>query len=175
MTTFSNQLVCRIVVFALSVVSFCSTKSLAQSTGNATMNVTLTDVLQLTVNTNAVNLNFATPADYQNGVTSTVNNQLTVTSNRKYDLKIKTSTTDLVNGTNVIPVSNISVQTSGTGYGTVNTVNALSTTDQTLATAVPESMSKNISLQYSTGANNQAFLKPAGAYTTTLTYTAVAN
>ena len=139
------------------------------------MTANLSDVLQLTVNTNAVNLNFATVSDYNNGVTSAVANQLTVTSNRPYDLKIKTSGTDLVNGTNLIPVSNVSAQTTGTGNGTATPVAALSITDQTLAAAVPPSMSKAISMQYSTAANNAAFLKPAGAYVTTLTYTVIAN
>jgi hypothetical protein len=148
---------------------------LAQTTGNVTMTANLTDVLQLTVNTNAVNLNFATVADYNNGVTSAVANQLTVTSNRPYDLKVKTSGTDLVNGSNLIPVSNITAQTTGTGNGTPSVVAALSTTDQTLATSVPASMAKTISMQYSTAAANAAFLKPAGAYVTTLTYTVIAN
>ena len=165
----------RLVVLVLLTVGFSATRLSAQSTGNATMTANLTDVLQLTVNTNAVNLNFATVADYNNGVTSAVNNQLTITSNRAYDLKIKTSGGDLVNGTNLIPVSNISAQTTGTGNGTATPVAALSITDQTLATAVPASMAKTISMQYSTAAANAAFLKPAGAYVTTLTYTVVAN
>lgn len=175
MQRFPLNVISRFAALILMVVGLSVTTSFAQSSGNATMTVNLSDVLQLTVNTNAVNLNFATPADYQNGVNSTANNQLTVTCNRAYDLRIKTSNATLVNGTNTIPVSNISVQTVGTGNGTTSVVNNLSTTDQSLATGVPASMSKNISLQYSTAAGNQAFLKPAGAYTTTLTYTAVAN
>ena len=170
-----NQLAARFVAVVLLTVGFSTTQLLAQTTGNATMTANLTDVLQLTVNTSAVNLNFATVADYNNGVTSAVANQLTVTSNRPYDLKIKTSGANLVNGTNLIPVSNITAQTTGTGNGTATPVTALSITDQTLASAVPASMSKAISMQYSTAAANSAFLKPAGAYVTTLTYTVVAN
>ena len=170
-----NQSLRKLAAVALLTVGFGTTQLLAQTTGNATMTANLTDVLQLTVNTNAVNLNFATVANYNNGVTSAVANQLTVTSNRPYDLKIKTSGTDLVNGTNLIPVSNVSAQTTGTGIGTQTPVTALSITDQTLAAAVPASMSKTISMQYSTAAANAAFLKPAGAYVTTLTYTVIAN
>ena len=175
MLRFQNQSMLRFAAALLLTVGFSATRLAAQSTGNATMTANLTDVLQLTVNTNAVNLNFATVAAYNNGVTSAVANQLTVTSNRPYDLKIKTSGTDLVNGTNLIPVSNVSAQTTGTGNGTATPVTALSTTDQSLATAIPASMSKTISMQYSTAAANAAFLKPAGAYVTTLTYTVVAN
>lgn len=175
MSIFSTKTVYRSAMLTMLVVGLGATRSFAQSSGNATMTVNLSDVLQLTVNTNAVNLAFATIANYQNGVTSLVNNQLTITSNRAYDLKVKAGTENLVNGTNTIPVSNVSVQTVGTGNGTPSTVNALSITDQTLATGIPASMSKNISLEYKTAANNEAFLKPAGAYTTTLTYTAIAN
>ena len=170
-----NQFIGRATAIALLATGFSMTQLLAQTTGNATMTANLADVLQLTVNTPAVNLNFATVADYNNGVTSAVANQLTVTSNRPYNLMVKTSGVNLVNGANTIPVSNISAQTTGTGNGTATPVAALSTTDQTLASAVPPSMSKTISMQYSTAAANQAFLKPAGPYVTTLTYTVVAN
>ena len=170
-----TKIMWRLAALVLLTVGAGTTRLSAQTTGNATMTATLTDVLQITVNTNTVNLAFAAVADYNNGVTSAVANQLTVTSNRPYDLKIKTSGTDLVNGANLIPVSNISAQTTGTGNGTPSTVSALSITDQTLALAIPASMSKTISMQYSTAAANAAFLKPAGAYVTTLTYTVVAN
>jgi hypothetical protein len=150
-------------------------KALAQSSGNATMTVNLTDVLQLTVNTATVTLNFATPADYNNGVTSSVANQISVTCNRAYDLKIKTTTASLASGANTIPVSNVSTLATYTGQAAANPTVSLSTVDQSLATAVPASTTRSINLQYSTSAGNQAFLKPAGAYTTTLTFTAIAN
>ncbi|QJW89796.1 hypothetical protein HNV11_10610 [Spirosoma taeanense] len=148
---------------------------MGQSSGNATLTTNISDVLQVTVNVTTVSLNFTTPVNYINGVSSAVSNQLTITCNRAYDLKIKTSGTDMVSGSNTIPVSNISAQTTGTGLGTQSVVSALSTTDQSLATGIPASMSKQISMQFSTAAGNNAFLKPAGAYTTTLTFTAVAN
>lgn len=146
----------------------------AQNSGTSSMNVTVRDVLQLTVNTPSVGLLFETPDNFKNGVSSTVNNQLTVTCNRPYDLSIKTAG-DLSDGTRTIPVSNVSAQTVGGGVGTASTVSALSTTDQALATGIPASMSKNITLQYATAANNAAFLVPAATYTTTLTFTATPN
>ncbi|MBO0937696.1 hypothetical protein J2I47_14150 [Fibrella sp. HMF5335] len=146
----------------------------AQTTGTSAMNVTVKDVLQLTVNTKTVDLVFGTPEDFNNGVSSTVNNQLTVTSNRPYDLSVKTAG-DLSDGKTSIPVSNISAQTVGSGLGTPKTVTALSTTDQVLAASIPPSMSKTITMQYSTSAKNEAFLVPAATYTTTMTFTASAN
>ncbi|QJW89797.1 hypothetical protein HNV11_10615 [Spirosoma taeanense] len=165
----------RLAIASLLMMGLGTIPAFAQSSGTSTMNVKLSDVLELKINTANVDIEFATPADYNNGVTKPVPNQLTVTSNRPYDLKIKTSGSDLVNGQNLIPVSNISAQTTGTGLGTQSVVSALSTTDQTLATAVPPSMSKQISMQFSTAAGNSAFLKPSGDYTTTLTFTATAN
>lgn len=159
----------------LLAVGLFSQPALAQTTGNATMTVNLADVLQLTVNTNTVTLNFANPADYINGVTSLVTNQVSITCNRNYDLRIKSATANLTSGANTIAVSNVATQASYTGQAAANPTVSLSTTDQPLATAVPASTQRGINLQYSTSAGNQAFLKPAGAYTATLTFTAVAN
>lgn len=165
----------RLFALALLAASLGTGRAVAQSSGNATMTVNLTDVLQLTVNTATVTLNFATPADYNNGVTSSVPNQISVTCNRSYDLKVKTTTATLTSGANTIPVSNVATQATYTGQAAANPTVALSITDQPLATAVPASTTRQINMQYSTSAGNQAFLKPAGAYTTTLTFTAIAN
>lgn len=152
-----------------------TTRLSAQSTGNATMTINLSDVLQLTINTSAVSLNFASVANYNNGVSSVVNNQITIASNTVYDLRIRTAGPTLVNGPNTIPVSNIAVQTIGLTEGTHRVISALSTTDQSLVTGLPATLSQSVNMQYSTAAGNTAFLKPAGAYVTTLTFTVVAN
>ena len=153
----------------------CSTARLvAQTTGNATLTISLSDVLQLTVNTNAVNLNFTTAASYINGVSSTVNNQLTVVSNRGYDISVRAATANLTNGVNNIPVGNVVVQPVSLVGGTARVVSALTTTNQALATGLPATMSSSVNINYSTAAGNTAFLQPAGAYTTTLTFTVVA-
>lgn len=164
--------------FALSclMMGLSMTRLVAQpNSGNATMTVNLSDVLQLTVNTPALSLNFATATNYINGVTSVVNNQLSITSNKTYSLSIRAAGANLVNGANTIPVSNVAVQPVGLVGGTSRVVSALSTTDQALATGLPATMATAVNLQYSTAANNTAFLKPAGAYVTTITFTAVAN
>ncbi len=147
-----------------------------QTTGTATLNVTLVDVLQLTVNTSTASLNFNTAADYTNGVTSTVSNQLSVFSSRPYGLQVRASATTLTNaGTYSIPVSNISVvPTATTGIGTITT-RALSNTDQTFASLAPATLGKNVSMQYATSAGNTAFLIPGGTFSATLTFTIVAN
>lgn len=148
----------------------------SQTTGTATLNVTLVDVLQLTVNTASATLNFATSANYTNGVTTTVSNQLSVFSSRPYGLQVRASSTTLSNaGSYSIPVNNISIAPTGTtGIGTTSTL-SLSNTDQTFASVAPATLGKNISMQYSTAAGNTAFLIPGGTFSSTLTFTIVAN
>jgi len=135
----------------------------------------LSNVLQITVNTNAVNLNFTTSANYTNGVTSTISNQITVASNNPYSVYVRAASVNMVNGTNTIPVSNVKVQPVSLAVGTSQIVAALSTTDQALATAMPTTSSQSVNIQYSTAAGNTAFLKPAGAYVATITFTLIAN
>lgn len=156
--------------------SIFSVLSFGQTTGTATLNVTLVDVLQLTVNTSSATLNFATAANYTNGVTSTVSNQLSIFSSRPYGLQVRASSTTLSNaGTYSIPVSNVSVGPTGTtGIGTTSTI-ALSNTDQTFVSVAPATLAKSISMLYSTAAGNTAFLIPGGTFSSTLTFTIVAN
>jgi hypothetical protein len=159
---------------SVTVMSLLSiSTSYAQTSGNVTLNVTLTDVLALTVNDNAVALNFATVSDYSTGLTIAKSNQLSVTSNRSYDLRVKANS-DLTSGQNTIPVSNVSVRsTTATGMGTTPSV-SLSTSDQDVATNANAAIVKTISMEYSTSANNQSFAKAAGTYTTILVYSVVA-
>ncbi len=165
-----------VVAFTCLVMGFNTTRLGAQpNTATATMTINLSNVLQLTVNTPTVGLNFATAANYNNGVTSVVNNQVTVGCNRAYSISVKTAGPNLTSGANTIPVSNISVRTTGLAVGTPRIIAALSTTDQSLVTGLPAAMAQSVNVQYSTTAGNTAFLKPAGAYTTTITFTAIAN
>ena len=165
------------VAVAVGLLFFVTTEQVvAQITsGSAVLTVNLSDLIQLTVNTNAVSLNFTSANSYKNGVTSLINNQITVSSNKAFDIRVRTSGPNLVSGANTIPVSNVSVQTVGLVGGTARVVPALSTTDQSSVTGFPSTSSTAINLQYSTAAGNTAFLKPAGAYVTTITFTLVAN
>ena len=172
-----KHLIKRLCLSALQVAAVTSLAGIsgafAQSSGNVTLNVTLTDVLALTVNDQTVAINFATAADYQTGVTVPKNGQLTVTSNRAYDLKVKANS-DLTAGSLTIPVSNVSVRsTTASGMGTTPTV-SLSTTDQAIASNASAAILKSISLEYSTSSNNQSFARAAGTYTTVLVYSLAA-
>ena len=81
------------------VMGFRAGRLSAQTTGNSVIIVNLiSNVLQITVNTNAINLGFATSANYINGVTSTVSNQITVTSNSAYSVFVRAAGLNMVNG-----------------------------------------------------------------------------
>ena len=149
-------------------------QALSQSQ-SPTLTITLKDALSFTMQTNAVNMTYETSADYNNGVSTVVNNQFMITSNKPYNLQVSASG-DLSNGGSTpltIPVSTISVAGINTPDIT-GTVASLTTTPQPLATAAPATQSKNISLKYATS-KSDAFLQPAGNYTTTLTFTATQN
>lgn len=164
-------LVGMLTVAFTGIVGICTVK--AQTSGNVTLNVVLTDVIALTVNDPTVALNFATATDYQQGLTVAKASHLTVTSNRAYDLKVKANG-DLIAGAITIPVSNVKVRSTTTaGMGTVTPI-SLSTTDQTLAANATAAILKSVSVEYSTVANNEAFAKAAGTYTAVLVYSVVA-
>ena len=137
----------------------------AQSTGDATMNVVIQDVLKLVVNTNSATITYATAPNYRDGVTQSIADQLSVTSNRQWGLTVQTATANLVSGANTIPVSNVSVGANA-GAGT-----ALSATPISLLSTQAAAMESKVSLAYKTSADNAAFLKPAGTYSTTMTFT----
>ena len=139
----------------------------AQGTSDATMNVVIQDVMKVVFSNNSATFTYATADIYQNGFTQSIADQLSVTSNRQWGLTVKTATANLVSGTNTIPVSNVRVGANA-GAGT-----ALSTTPISLLSAQAAVTESKVTLTYSTSANNAAFLKPAGTYSTTLTFTVV--
>lgn len=151
--------------------------SFGQLTGTSSMAVKIDDVLQLSVTTPSSQLNFGTAADFANGVSNTVTNQLKVFSSRSYDLKVKASAAALTGAdpSISIPVNNISIEpTATTGIGTVATL-ALSDADQTFITAAPATLGKDISMKYFTAAGNMAFMIPGDTYSSTLTFTIAAH
>ncbi|GAB3343068.1 hypothetical protein GCM10027299_58460 [Larkinella ripae] len=158
-----------IAVLVIGMSAFGMSSASAQASGNVTLTVTLVDVLALTVNNNNVTLTFDSAEDYQDGVSDTKTGQLTVTSNKAYDLKVKANT-ELINGATSIPVSNVIVQVqNASGMGTTP-AKGLSTGDQTIAAGAPAAILRNVDLKYSTAANNTAFLQTQGSYSTTLVY-----
>ena len=93
----------------------------AQASDNATLNVTLSDVRSIMVNPtqNNVELVFATPEDYQNGVTSSQPSHIMVTSTGGFQITVKASTEGLVFGANSIPVNTIRLSPGPSAKGAI--------------------------------------------------------
>ncbi|GAB3921956.1 hypothetical protein [Larkinella terrae] len=174
-TIFKNLLTIGVLAMIVSVFSASSARAQGSSV-NVTLNVTLVDVLAMTVNDNTTTLTFATADDYKNGLNVSKANQLTITSNKPYDLKVK-SGTDLVNASTSasIPVSNVTVQVeNASGMGTTPAL-ALSSSDQIIANNAPAAILKSVGMKYSTTAGNTAFLSAGGTYSATLLYSIAAH
>lgn len=169
----------RLLLLALLLTGLAGGRSSAQTTSSAnpTLSAVLTDVISLTASVTSVQLRFQNANDYNSGVTTTATNQLNVTSNKAYTLQVRASG-DLSNGGATpitIPVSSVGL-TANWATGTSGAVTGLSTTAQTINATAAATQSQNISMTYSvSGANAANFLRPAGTYTTTLTFTATQN
>jgi hypothetical protein len=144
-------------------------------TGTCLLSVVISPISGIALQNGGSNatISFTTPSNYINGVTLNQSNALTAFSNLPYSIMANTSSASLVNGANFINVSNISLLPAPTVTNALITPHtvALSTTSQSIITSTATAGTYNFNLQYQTSAGNNAFLKPAGNYTTTLTYT----
>lgn len=147
------------------------------ASGTTTLKVTLAQVQTITVKHSDVELNYATAADYTNGVGVTKQDHIEVDSSDDFKIQVKTSGADLTgtgSNTDLIAAGSISVlasdgSTSPANNGQYTSVN-LSTTEQTVITA-DAGMGRNFDVKYS-GAGSDAYAgKAADTYSTTVTYT----
>jgi hypothetical protein len=152
----------------------------AQSTANVTLDVVINNVTSLTIQgaDQTATLTYSTQSDFANGVTTTQPAAMTAVSNQPYSVTVYASGNLLNGASNTIPVDDVTVTP------TPSTTDASATC---LAVAIPVSAgsalpiihssagttTQNFDLAYTTaGAPITDFLgKPAGTYTTTLTYT----
>jgi hypothetical protein len=164
-------------VIAVMMVSAYSSK--AQTTANVTLNCVLQNVTSITIGSSfqTTTLTYATAADYTNGVSVSQTGALTAISNQAYSVYVYAGT-DLKNGTNTIPVSDVTITPSFSGTNAAITCSAKalavgSANQVKLIASTAGTTSQAYNLQYSTvGAPSTDFLgKPAGTYAATLTYT----
>jgi hypothetical protein len=157
------------------VIGFCG-NALAQASDNATLNIVLADVRSIKVNPAqaTVQLNFATPTDYQNGVTLSEVAHLEVTSTGAYQVTVKSSGPTLDNGTNTIPVNTISMVPSlnagSTDAGISFQTITLSPTAQQMITTPNGSPRVIFDVRYTASGGQPYIDKPAGTYVTTVTF-----
>ena len=145
-------------------------------TGTTTLQVNITNQAAIVVNNPTATLSFTQASHYQSGQQLVHTNALQAFSNIPYSISVRAAT-DLMNGANTIAAGNVQVTpslaapVSGVSVAGVS----LSTANQTIITSTIPTLQQLFNLTYATTAGNTAFLnKPAGAYSTTLTYTITA-
>jgi hypothetical protein len=163
-----------VIAVGMAVIGLGSSPAHAQLTsGNTVVTVTVVDILALVVAVPAVPLSIGTLTDFGSGTSFTAPAQLVASSNRPYDIKVK-SDGDLqgvltASGSS-IGINNIMVQAAPTLTTTYTSQLNLSAADQVLISNSPAAMAKIYDVKYSTAANNPAFYVKGGAYLATLTY-----
>ncbi|MCD2421417.1 hypothetical protein LQ567_01490 [Niabella pedocola] len=138
------------------------------------LTVNVADLGELRVNNSDVTVSFNNLNDYKNGVSTSLNNALTISKTTAYDVYVKASSPNLVNGSNTIPVGCVSISSS-TGDPSVSAV-TLSPTAQKIISAAAPVIDRQVGLKYSITADKvtQVLGKPPGTYNTTITYSFVA-
>lgn len=169
----------KFIFTALTLVGFA-----AANAQTVTLNVRLKPIQTLIVNTaqKTVNLDYTTRDDYANGVTSSNADHLTIYSTGGFQVKVKSATAALQNGSKSIQANTIQVKASA-GTDPVNgaqyaALSPLSATETTLVTSSVGGVDKKISIDYKgSGANayldNYVANQNPSVYTTELTYTII--
>lgn len=161
------------------VLSLLAFGAQAQTTADVTLNVVLQNAASIVVNgaNNVATLTYSTPADYTNGVSLDQTAALTTVSNQPYSVTVYAAG-QLVNGGDNIPVGDVMVTPSLTATNNAITLTGVAIPVGTasaskIIASTEGTASQDFSLNYSTeDAPTTDFIgKPAGTYTTTLTYT----
>ncbi|MCD2424086.1 hypothetical protein LQ567_15005 [Niabella pedocola] len=140
--------------------------------------VTVNDLSEFNLSATGVTLPFQTAADYKNGVALDLTNHLQVSKTTPYDISVKAQTSDLTNGASgaTVPV-NILELGPVAGQSGVNTISALSTTDQLLVSGALPAVDRYLNIRYRIPPSRTQYLinKPAGIYTAVINYTLTAH
>ena len=164
---------------AIAAIMVTAYSSKAQTTANVTLNCVLTNISSITIGSSfqTTTLNYATAADYTSGVTVAQTGALTAISNQAYSVYVYASQ-DLKNGTNTIPVSDVTITPSFSGSNAAITCSAkalaVGSANQVkviASTAGTTSQAYNLSYSTASAPTTDFLGKPAGTYTSTLTYT----
>lgn len=154
---------------------------LTESNTNISMRIYPTDILPteptygILVNGDAKNgiLEFNSVSDYVNGVSKTYPNGLSVSSQTPYAVQVRSLTNNFESGSNILPVSTVSLEIKDPGNNSVGGSINLSGTNQTVFNAVNvDSKERKFNLRYFTTKNDERLFnaRPAN-YQATLQYT----
>lgn len=178
----------QIKLAAAVLVSCFGMSAFAQSTskdnGTTNLHVNLSDVYEITISQPDVTIPMNSVAHFQSGSSSgDLNNHLQVTATQKYEIKVLAQS-DLSNGEETIPVNSIEVRIKGNtnlaeGVGPANFeathgVVALqaNTDSEALITTNSGSAKMGYNVEYAIPSTKTSDYtdKPAGTYSTTITY-----
>lgn len=142
--------------------------------------VTVNDLSELNLSTTGVTLSFQTAAEYKNGVALDIADHLQVSKTTPYDISIRAQAADFTGSGPAsgatLPVSILELGPAP-GQTGVNTISALSTTNQLLVSSAAPAVDRYLSIRYRIPASRTQYLinKPAGTYTASLVYTLTAH
>ncbi len=140
------------------------------------VNIDLADVISIESGADAmVSFKYAKASDYYSPQSHEVDNNLVITSSRKFDVTVQAKGDNFVWDGNNIPVDVLDIEavSGGTMDGTFKKIN-LSTADLLLVEDANKGLKKSLKIKYSISADNASTLlgKPAGVYTQQVIYTA---
>lgn len=150
----------------------------SSKTMDSSIDLTVSTIMDINLPTNTVSLNFDNQSNYTAGVTSTVANQVSLSSTAPYNVTVRASTAAFVNTTDassIIPLNVMTIEgmTGQTGITPI----VLSTTAQPIITAGNPVLDRSVNLQYRIPAAqvvSSILGKSQGNYSATIVFTIVA-
>ncbi|MGY0038939.1 hypothetical protein [Pedobacter sp. NJ-S-72] len=163
------------VVYTVSKTASSFPTTLPSKTMNSSVQVNVSNLMELIVEDPSVTLTVNTTANYQQGVTTTMPNHVKVSSTVPYNVTVKANSSVLSSSGGIqIPVGVITIEgmTGQTGITPV----VLSASPQQIITSADPTIDRFLNLQYRIPSTQTSNLlnKTAGSYNTTITYTIVA-
>jgi len=139
---------------------------------SSNLSVVVEDLAEITVNQPTVNFVFDNAEKYTNGISINIGSHIVLSKTIPYQLSVRASAANFASGSNIIPVDILSIGP-GNGQLGVNTISALSTTNQTLIGNALPAVDRNIDIRYQIPASQTQKLlnKVAGVYTANVIYT----
>jgi hypothetical protein len=139
-----------------------------------TLQVMVADMAELKINHNDVRLEFRTAEDYKKGVHVDLPAHLTMSATAPYDVYVQATNSNLTNGASNIPVNSILISSTQEGNPELLTAK-LGSSRQKILSATPV-IDRKVNVRYGISAKDAVNLlnKPAGLYSTTVTYSLIA-
>ncbi|KIO78644.1 hypothetical protein TH53_02565 [Pedobacter lusitanus] len=163
------------VVYTISKTASSFPASLPSKTMNSSVQVNVSNIMEVVVQDPSVTLTVNTVTKYQQGVTTTMPNHVKVSSTVPYNVTVKASSSFLNSSGGVqIPVGVITIE--GMAGQTGVTPVVLSASPQLIISSANPVIDRLLNLQYRIPSTQTSNLlnKAAGSYDTTITYSIVA-